>query len=160
MVPCEDKDCPACRLLAYTPYYAETTVPSEVVWQREDDADPELEWRIDMEGSDEPDIMDAVREISRGAEMPNGSMFERVARALADLELPHCGGADSNAYGTGKPAWTYFETTARVAIATLREPTEEMITALLHEKVRDTTDQHERDVAILDWQFLIDQALK
>ena len=78
------------------------------------------------------------------------SMILQVAAAIANTEVK---------FATARFDMRYEEM-ARAALSAMREPTEAMITALLHEKVRDTADQHERDVATLDWQFLIDQALK
>ena len=83
-------------------------------------------------------------------------MVERVARALADEELPQCGGANSNAFATGRPAWTYFTRKAKVAIAAMREPTEAMTkgSEWLYPRYDDPHESHE-DV----WRAMIDAAL-
>ena len=53
-VACFDPECPACRLLGYTPYYEET---KPGWWPQH--------WRWIVPQA-EPDIMDAVREVARG----------------------------------------------------------------------------------------------
>jgi hypothetical protein len=80
-------------------------------------------------------------------------MVERVARAWV-AESTGC-------RGSNVPCCDGCECIrgARAAIAVMREPTEAMIAALLRDKFLDATD-HNRDAITLDWQTMLDAALK
>ena len=88
-------------------------------------------------------------------------MVERVARAMAKHKWLDIGGPDSTSLGA--PAWTYEIKLARLAIAAMREPTEEMLadhagknySFLLGGEGQYISDE---DV-VLNWQELIDAAL-
>jgi hypothetical protein len=48
---------------------------------------------------------------------------------------------------------------ASAVITVMREPTEAMVAALLRDKFLDATE-HNQDAITLDWQIMIDEALK
>ncbi len=93
-------------------------------------------------------------------------MVERAARAMAleDNGVDHWDVMSEDGDGHGYVGKNEYQMMARAAIEAMREPTQEMITAAmvqLHPSVDERgVIQQAVDGARLDWQAMIDAALK
>lgn len=88
-------------------------------------------------------------------------MIVRVARAIC-CPVGVCQATEARNHIRGRVGICQahsFRTDAVAAVFAMREPTEAMVMALLTEKCLADT-QHNRDIATLDWQEMIDAALK
>ena len=83
-------------------------------------------------------------------------MVERIAKAMFQHANPHLD-PDFILAGNTDPDWKIFEWHARVAIAAMREPTEDMIESGF---IKPPQWDHDSATVLDVWQCMIDEALK